>query len=95
VTTAVTEQKEALTWSLATHDLLRIADQERLYFDHSYLGTEHLLLALMQQKDTEAARVFASLNLDLEQTRQEVLKVLDPNYEASGDGTSPSRAEKG
>jgi len=95
VTTAVTEQKEALTWSLATHDLLRIADQERLSFDHTYLGTEHLLLALMQQKDTEAARVFASLNLDLEQIRQEVLKELDPNYERRDEGTSPSQVEKG
>ena len=42
-------------------------------------GTEHLLLALLREGDGVAARVLASLKVDVETARREILKELDPN----------------
>ena len=46
--------------------------------NHTYIGTEHILLGLLREGDGVAARVLGNLGLDLEKTRQEILKELDP-----------------
>ena len=60
--------------------VLALADKERAALQHTYLGTEHLLLGLLCEGDGVAARVLRNLDVDIEQTRQEVLKELDPNF---------------
>jgi len=47
---------------------------------HSYVGTEHILLGLLREGEGVAARVLKSLELDIERTRNEILKELDPNF---------------
>jgi ATP-dependent Clp protease ATP-binding subunit ClpC len=47
--------------------------------NHTYVGTEHILLGLLREGDGVAARVLKNLKVDIEQTRQEILKELDPN----------------
>jgi len=44
------------------------------------VGTEHILLGLLREGDGVAARLLNSLKVDIEQTRQEILKELDPNF---------------
>jgi ATP-dependent Clp protease ATP-binding subunit ClpC len=44
--------------------------------DHNYVGTEHLLMALVLQKGGVAAKVLTKLGLKLEDVRQEVLNLL-------------------
>ncbi|WP_279340140.1 Clp protease N-terminal domain-containing protein [Sphaerisporangium perillae] len=41
-----------------------LAQEETRLFDHDHIGTEHLLLALLRQPDTVAARVLARHGLD-------------------------------
>lgn len=43
---------------------LIIAQDEAKYFHHGFLGTEHLLLALIRDSGSPAARVFKSLGVD-------------------------------
>src|ERR1043165_2392080 len=65
-----------------------------------YIGTEHILLGLLREGDGVAARVLKNLDVDIEQTRQEILKELDPNFTAQEDqpasegGNEKAPAEK-
>ncbi|MGB0776267.1 MAG: Clp protease N-terminal domain-containing protein, partial [Akkermansiaceae bacterium] len=63
--------------------VLSLSNKEAQQLDHSYVGTEHILLGLLREGDGVAARVLASLNVDIEQTRQEILAEIDPNFSPS------------
>jgi ATP-dependent Clp protease ATP-binding subunit ClpC len=62
--------------------VLELAADEARRMRHNYIGTEHLLLALLREKDGLAAKVLRKLGLDLEKARNRVLDYLGPD--ASG-----------
>ena len=64
--------------------VLALAGKEAKALSHSYVGTEHILLGLLREGEGVAARVLESLNVDIDRTRQEILKELDPNFTSSG-----------
>jgi ATP-dependent Clp protease ATP-binding subunit ClpC len=67
--------------------VLALAGKEAKALNHSYVGTEHILLGLLREGDGVAARVLKTLEVDIERTRNEVLKELDPNFTSSeGEG---------
>src|SRR6266568_1950011 len=75
--------------------VLALAAKEAKALNHTYVGTEHILLGLLREGDGVAARVLKNLDVDIEQTRQEILKELDPNFQASedappGEGETPA-----
>src|SRR5438128_9320620 len=74
--------------------VLVLAAKEAKALNHTYVGTEHILLGLLREGDGVAARVLKNLDVDIEQTRNEILKELDPNF-ASGEEAPPGEgAEK-
>ncbi|MEZ5405980.1 MAG: ATP-dependent Clp protease ATP-binding subunit [Verrucomicrobiia bacterium] len=75
--------------------VLALADKEAKTLNHSYVGTEHLLLGLLREGDGVAARVLKSLDVDIERTRLEVLKELDPGYTGEEGEESAEQAEPG
>jgi len=64
--------------------VLNLASKEAKQLQHTYVGTEHILLGLLREGDGVAARVLKNLDIDIENARQEILKELDPNF-VSGD----------
>ncbi|MCC6822558.1 MAG: ATP-dependent Clp protease ATP-binding subunit [Verrucomicrobia subdivision 3 bacterium] len=81
--------------------VLALASKEAKALNHTYVGTEHILLGLLREGDGVAARVLKNLEVDIEQTRQEILKELDPNFaaqdepQAAGDNPEkPGPSEK-
>lgn len=60
--------------------VLTYAQQEAKGLHHTYIGTEHLLLGLLREGEGIAAQVLINLNVNLEQTRLDILKELDPNF---------------
>jgi ATP-dependent Clp protease ATP-binding subunit ClpC len=77
--------------------VIALAQKEAKNLNHTYVGTEHLLLGLLREGDGVAAKVLRALDVDIEQCRQEILKELDPNFAAQpGEETSQSEgpAEK-
>ena len=68
--------------------VLALAGKEAKALNHSYVGTEHILLGLLREGEGVAARVLKSLEVDIERTRNEILKELDPNF-------TPPEAEEG
>ncbi len=51
------------------------ADESRL-LNHSYIGTEHLLLGLVREGEGIASGVLQSMGVELEQVRKETIKLL-------------------
>ncbi|HOX56312.1 MAG TPA: ATP-dependent Clp protease ATP-binding subunit [Candidatus Paceibacterota bacterium] len=74
--------------------VLALAQKEAKALNHTYVGTEHILLGLLREGDGVAARVLKNLDVDIEQTRQEILKELDPNFAAQDEGTPSEAPEK-
>ena len=60
--------------------VLSLAEKEAKSLQHSYVGTEHVLLGLLREGEGVAARVLKNLEVDIERTRNEILKELDPNF---------------
>jgi len=65
--------------------VLALAGSEARALNHAYVGTEHILLGLLREGEGVAARVMKNLNIDLDKTRIEVMKELDPNYDPGAD----------
>src|SRR6266849_1665351 len=74
--------------------VLALAVKEANALNHTYVGTEHILLGLLREGDGVAARVLKNLDVDIEQTRQEILKELDPNFNPQEEQPAPESAEK-
>ncbi len=63
--------------------VLQLAQAEAQALNHTYVGTEHILLGLLREGEGVAARVLMNLNVDIEAARREVMRELDPNFEPS------------
>src|SRR5499427_8130476 len=74
--------------------VLALAAKEARALNHTYVGTEHILLGLLREGDGVAARVLKNLDVDIEQTRQEILKELDPNLASAEESGSGESSEK-
>ena len=62
--------------------VLALASKEAKALNHTYVGTEHILLGLLREGDGVAAKVLKNLDVDIEEARQRTLKELDPNFAA-------------
>ena len=60
--------------------VLALAGKEAKALNHSYVGTEHILLGLLREGEGVAARVLKGLEVDSARTRNEILKELDHNF---------------
>jgi ATP-dependent Clp protease ATP-binding subunit ClpC len=67
---------ERIPFAEETKDLLKLSLRESLDLSHHYIGTEHLLLAVLRQADSMAARVLTDLGADRDRVRQEVIRLL-------------------
>ena len=74
--------------------MLALAGKEAKALNHSYVGTEHILLGLLREGEGVAARVLKTLELDIERTRNEILKELDPNFTPSESDQEGEPAKK-
>src|SRR6187549_1119400 len=77
--------------------VLALAGKEAKALNHSYVGTEHILLGLLREGEGVAARVLKNLEVDIERTRNEILKELDPNFtppESEQEGGEPTAGKK-
>jgi ATP-dependent Clp protease ATP-binding subunit ClpC len=84
-----TKQVGNLPFTPRVKKVLALAGSEARSLNHAYVGTEHILLGLLREGEGVASRVLRNLNVDLEKTRVEIMKELDPNYEPEGDASSP------
>ena len=62
--------------------VIALAGKEAKELNHSYVGTEHLLLGLLRDEDGIAFRILNLLDIDIETCRNEILTEIDPNFES-------------
>jgi ATP-dependent Clp protease ATP-binding subunit ClpC len=82
-----------LPYTSRAKKVLEFAMAEARELNHSYVGTEHLLLGLLREEKGIAAQVLNSLGISLEDARAETLKVLGSDVspsEPAGIGGAPS-----
>ena len=53
-----------------------LAQEEARSFNHNYIGTEHILLGLIQEGECVAAKALESMGISLEAVRQEVEEII-------------------
>ncbi|MDF1751954.1 MAG: ATP-dependent Clp protease ATP-binding subunit [Verrucomicrobiales bacterium] len=73
--------------------VLALAGKEAKNLNHSYVGTEHILLGLLREGDGVAARVLKNLDVDIERTRNEILRELDPNFAGGAGEDDPADSD--
>ena len=56
--------------------VIDLAELEARELDHTYIGTEHILLGLIREEDGVAAKALESLGVSLEAARQRVEELL-------------------
>ena len=88
-----------LPYTSRAKKVLEFAMAEARELNHSYVGTEHLLLGLLREEKGIAAEVLGQLGVGLEDARRETLKLLgsEPNTQptassslGSGSGATPA-----
>lgn len=52
--------------------VLLLAQEEAQYFNHSYVGTEHILLGIIKEGEGNASKVLQNAGITLEKVRQQV-----------------------
>jgi ATP-dependent Clp protease ATP-binding subunit ClpC len=55
-----------------------LAQEESRLLGHDYIGTEHLLLGLLAEREGVAARALESLDISLDAAREEVREIIGP-----------------
>jgi Clp amino terminal domain, pathogenicity island component/ClpX C4-type zinc finger len=78
--------------------VLELSLRAALQLGHTYIGTEHMLLGIVQEGEGVAARVLVSLGADLSRVRQQVMRLLTGYEGAVADapeGTSPEMRTPG
>ncbi|MEM1167692.1 MAG: ATP-dependent Clp protease ATP-binding subunit [Cyanobacteria bacterium P01_H01_bin.35] len=70
--------------------MLEISLEEARKLDHNYIGTEHLLLGLLQDSEGVAAKVLDNLGVDRGKVRTQVIRSLGEVAAVSSGGSNPS-----
>ena len=65
-----------LPFTPAANEVLQAANQESVQRGLDYIGTEHLLLGLIRDRESLAAQVLVKLGADLDQVGQTTDKLL-------------------
>lgn len=70
------ETVEAIHYTPRAKKVIELSMDEARKLNHTFVGTEHLLLGLIRENEGVAARVFANLDLNITKARAQVVKSL-------------------
>ncbi|MDH3456414.1 MAG: ATP-dependent Clp protease ATP-binding subunit [Gemmatimonadota bacterium] len=83
-----------LPYTSRAKKVLELAMSEARELNHSYVGTEHLLLGLLREEKGIAAQVLGDAGVNLEQSRAETLRLLGSDMPAGTKGQAPPGAPR-
>jgi ATP-dependent Clp protease ATP-binding subunit ClpC len=81
-----------LPYTSRAKKVLELAMTEARELNHSYVGTEHLLLGLLREEKGIAAQVLTDAGVNLEQSRAETLRLLGSDMPASAPAAAQAAA---
>ena len=69
--------------------VMGLARQEAQRLNSEFIGTEHILLGIIQEGGGVAAKVLKNLQVDLKAARKMVLEALSPRMSSGSGGPAP------
>ncbi len=91
------ETPRSMSYTPRTKKVLEQSAREAMALGHNYVGTEHLLLALMDEREGVAAHLLLKMGIDLNQTRENLIRALSNNEEGgaqrNGQGSASGNSE--
>ncbi|MDH3734482.1 MAG: ATP-dependent Clp protease ATP-binding subunit [Gemmatimonadota bacterium] len=84
-----------LPYTSRAKKVLEYAMAEARELNHSYVGTEHLLLGLLREEKGLAAKVLGELGIGLDEARTETLKLLGTDMPSGGPPTGETEGDPG
>jgi len=66
--------------------VLILAAKEAKDMNYNFIGTEHLLLALMREGESAASKILANMKIDINEVRRQVIRALDSDYLPEAEG---------
>ena len=72
-----------------TKRIFELSYQEATRMGVNYVGTEHILIALMREHDSIAVRVLSALNVDIQKMYEEIMNMLGAGASNTGAGAQP------
>lgn len=80
----------SLPYNTRVKKVLTLANEEAQSLNHSYVGTEHLLLGLLREGEGVIARILHECHIDIDQARREILDEITPKFQDMHDDDSDS-----
>ena len=71
-----TKPQPSIPFTPRVKKVLALAGKEAKALNHSYVGTEHILLGLLREEEGLAARVLESLDITVEEVRAQVARIV-------------------
>ncbi len=68
--------KQVIGYTARTKNVIETSVNEARVLGHSYVGTEHLLLALLREKDGIAGQILSSIGINFNNSKGEIIKQI-------------------
>jgi len=88
------EEGEILGFTPRTKRVFELSFLEARNLGHNYVGTEHILLGLIKEGEGVAAIILKTMGVDLEKAREEVVNMLNNNYNRQNQGNYNDKGGK-
>ena len=82
---------KAMVYTPRTKKVLEQSVREARELKQNYVGTEHILLALMREREGVAAHVMIKMGMDLNKAREELLRALNGGEEGASSASAPEQ----
>jgi len=82
---------EDIAFTPRAKKVLELAVDEARRFNHSYIGTEHILLGLLKEGEGIAAKVLQDMKVDLGRVQAEIIRLLGDQAQPGSAQTAASR----
>lgn len=83
--------EQVMGYTPRTKTIIELSVDEARIMGHNYIGTEHLLLALMREGEGIAAQILMGMGLNFDSIRQELIALLNNETAKSKSGASSAK----
>lgn len=74
--------------------VLALAQKSSKRLEHSYVGTEHLLIGLLEEGQGVAVEILNSYDIEIDDVIDDVMAELDPNHKTSKETTKEEKKQR-
>ena len=85
---------DTLGFTPRTKRVIESAFIEARKLGYNYIGTEHILIGILREGDSVAARILLELNVNIPKLYGEIVRVINEGEDLKGEGDSKSSSKK-